>query len=248
MPKITTVNVNNTCFCCGSQAFYISYNSKKMRCVEKITQCPGFIKKAQESRNNNTTPEQRKSHMKLMSEKGNAVLKQLHTNSDWLANKGRTISEAVKLRGGHSGENNPMYNKTHSNEAKQKQSAKAIKRNPSCYIEATYTKIKNGIAIPKELKTEWELYREQVFNHTYKSWSHYQNKINPHNLERGADYELDHKFSITEGFKQNVSPEIIGHYANLELLPKFDNRSKRIRCSIALTELNELITTAEQIQ
>ena len=68
------------------------------------------------------------------------------------------------------------------------------------------------------------------------------------NLERGADYELDHKFSITEGFKQNVSPEIIGHYANLELLPKFDNRSKRIRCSIALTELNELITTAEQIQ
>jgi hypothetical protein len=245
MPKLTNVNVNNTCYLCGCQAFYISYNSKKMRCVEKITQCPGFIKKAQASRDSKITPEQRRAHMKLMSERGNAVLKERHNDRSWLATKGNKISKAIATRGGHSGENNPMYNKTHSNETKQKQSAKAIKRNPSCYIEATYTKIKNGIAISKELKTEWELYREQVLNHTYKSWTHYQNKINPQNLERGANFELDHKFSITEGFKQNISPEIIGHYANLELLPKFDNRSKRISCSITL---EELIKAVEQIQ
>ena len=245
MPKLTTANVNYTCYLCGCQAFYISYNSKKIRCVEKITQCPGFIKKAQATRDSNTTPDQRRAHMKRMSEKGNAVLKVKHSDSEWLTTKGSRISEAIANRGGHSGKNNPMYNKTHSNDTKQKQSAKAIKRNPVCYVEATNTKIKNGIAISKELKTEWGLYREQVLNHTYKSWAHYQNKINPQNLERGYKFELDHKFSITEGFKQNIAPEIIGHYTNLELLPKFDNRSKHISCSITL---DELIKAVDQTQ
>lgn len=237
MPKLTTVNTNNTCFLCGGQAFYISYNSKKMRCVEKITQCPGFVKKAEASRQRNMTAEERRSHMKTMSERGNSVLKELHTDSDWVAEKGSKISAAVKSRGGHSGINNPMYGKSHSIDTKQKLSERANKRNPACYTEATETKIARGIAIPKEQKTDWELYREQVFNHTYKSWQHHQDKINPLGLERGREYELDHKFSITEGFKQGVDPAVIGHFSNLELIPKSVNRSKRIRCSITLEEL-----------
>lgn len=240
MPKLTTNDVNNTCYLCGSQAHYISYNSKKMRCVEKITQCPGFVEKAEKSRQNNMSKEDRRIHMKKMSERGNAKLKELHTNKEWVATKGSNISESVKLRGGHTAENNPMYGKSHSDSTKKKLSDKANKRNPECYSTATETKIQRGLAIPKEHKTEWELYRDQVFNYTYKSWQHHQNKINPRGLVRGSEYELDHKFSITEGFKQNVSPEIIGHYTNLELLPKDANRSKRIKCSITLEELTQL--------
>lgn len=240
MPKLTTVNTNNTCFLCGGQAFYISYNSKKMRCVEKITQCPGFVKKAEASRQRNMTAEERRSHMKTMSERGNSVLKELHTDSDWVAEKGSKISAAVKSRGGHSGTNNPMYGKSHSIDTKQKLSERANMRDPTCYAEATETKISRGIAIPKEQKTDWELYREQVLNHTYKSWQHHQDKINPLGLERGSEYELDHKFSITEGFKQGVDPAVIGHFVNLELIPKSVNRSKRIRCSITLEELLQL--------
>jgi len=237
MPKLTTVNANDTCFLCGGQAFYISYNSKKMRCVEKITQCPGFVKKAEASRQRNMTAEERRSHMKKMSERGNSVLKELHTDSDWVAEKGSKISAAVKSRGGHSGINNPMYGKRHSIDTKQKLSERANKRDPVCYAEATETKISRGIAIPKEQKTDWELYREQVLNHTYKSWQHHQDKINPLGLERGSEYELDHKFSITEGFKQGVDPAVIGHFSNLELIPKSVNRSKRIGCSITLEDL-----------
>jgi hypothetical protein len=48
MPKLKTLNSNYTCYLCGCQAFYISINSKKMRCVEKITQCSGFIEKAKQ--------------------------------------------------------------------------------------------------------------------------------------------------------------------------------------------------------
>jgi len=208
-----------------------------MRCVEKITQCPGFVKKAEASRQNRMTVEERRSHMKQMSERGNARLKKLHLDSDWTAEKGNKISKAVKIRGGHSGINNPMYSKSHSVDTKQRLSERANNRDPGCYINATKTKISRGIAIPKEQKSEWEFYKEQVLNHTYKSWKHHQDKINPLGLERGSKYELDHKFSITEGFKQSVDPSVIGHYANLELLPMLVNRSKRIKCSITLEEL-----------
>jgi len=241
MPKLTTNDVNYTCYLCGCQAHYISYNSKKMRCVEKITQCRGFVEKAEASRQRNMSKEERRAHMKKMSDKGNKSLSGLHKDSKWLAHKSEKISEAISKRGGHANENNPMYGKTHSTITKKKLSEKANKRNPECYSTATDTKIQRGLAIPKEKKSEWELYREQVFNYTYKSWRHHQHKINPGGLHRGAEYELDHKFSITEGFKQNVDPKVIGHYTNLELLPKYVNRSKRIKCSITLEDLLQLV-------
>lgn len=240
MPKLITECVDNTCYLCGCQAYFISYNSKKLRCVEKITQCPGFVKKAEETRQKNISKEKRRAHMKNMSEKGNTILKELHTNKDWLTAKGDKISKSIENRGGHIGENNPMYRKSHSSITKKKMSEKANKRDPECYLNATDTKIQRGLAIPKEQKTKWELYREQVLNYTNKNWQHCQDKINPLGLQRGKNYELDHKYSITEGFKHNVDPIIIGHYTNLELLTTEINRSKRIKCSITLAELTQL--------
>jgi len=240
MPKLKTLNSNYTCYLCGCQAFYISINSKKMRCVEKITQCSGFIEKAKATRNKNISLEDRNAHMKAMSIRGNASLKELHNNPEWLASKSKRISSAVAARGGHLGDKNPMYGKHHSIETKQQQSAKAAKRDNACYTAATNTKIANGLAIPKAQKSDWELYREQVLNYTYKSWKNHQDTINPTGLVRGSEYELDHKFSITEGFKQSVDPLIIGHFVNLELLPKSKNRSKRIACSISLDDLRQL--------
>ena len=237
MPKLTTVDVNNTCFLCGGQALYISHNSKKMRCVEKITQCTGFIKKAESSRRKNMSQKERRNHMKKMSERGNEVLKKLHANSDWNTRKGNKISNAIKNRGGLVGSNNPMYGKNHNSFTKRKLSEKANMRNPSCYIKATETKIVRGMAIPKEQKSEWERYKEKVLNHTNKNWKYHKDKINPLKLKRGKKYELDHKFSITEGFKQGIDPSIIGHFLNLEIIPKSLNRAKHTKCSVTLEEL-----------
>jgi hypothetical protein len=239
MPKLISPNFNDTCFLCGCQAYWISVNSKQLRCVEKITQCTGFINKAQSTRDANTTSEERKAHMKKMSKNGNAILKKLHNDPDWLVNKSKNISEAVEKRGGHSGSNNPMFGRTHKQSTKRKQAVKAQNRDPKCYEQGTDTKIKNGSATPKHLKSAWDLYREKVENITIKNWKKHYNKINPNNLPRGQQYELDHKFSKTEGFLNNVPPEVIGHYANLELIPKNQNRSKRTKCSITLTELYE---------
>lgn len=51
------------------------------------------------------------------------------------------------------------------------------------------------------------------------------------------EYWLDHKFSISEGFKNNIPPYIIGNIINLEMLPYKDNISKYVRCSISKEEL-----------
>lgn len=52
-------------------------------------------------------------------------------------------------------------------------------------------------------------------------------------------YHLDHKYSILEGFKNNISPNIIGDIKNLEFISWEDNIKKRNKCSITI---NELIT------
>jgi hypothetical protein len=208
-----------------------------MRCEEKVSRCPAVIKKAQATRDANTTPEERQAHMKKMSQKGNSVLQERSKDIEWVTKKSNNIAAGVRHRGGHSGINNPMHGRTHSDETKQKLSNRAKNRDPACYLKATDTKISLGISIPKDQKTEWEVYREKVHNHTRTSWQGYQVIINPLNLKRGSEYELDHKFSVTEGFKQGVSPSTIGHYANLELIPKDANRSKRINCSVTLEEL-----------
>jgi len=51
------------------------------------------------------------------------------------------------------------------------------------------------------------------------------------------EFHLDHKYSIFEGYKYSVPPEIIGHIGNLEMLNSRVNMSKNIKCSITLEEL-----------
>lgn len=55
-------------------------------------------------------------------------------------------------------------------------------------------------------------------------------------------YQLDHKYSILEGFKNDISPEIIGNIKNLEFIPWEENLKKSDNCSITLEELtNDII-------
>jgi hypothetical protein len=176
-------------------------------------------------------------HMKQMSKSGNEKLKELHKNPEWLEHKSEQISKKVTDRGGHNGHNNPMFNKTHNQQTRSEQSSKAQLRNPSVYERATLTKIANGIAIPKELKTKWELYKEKVDNITRSNWIQYENLINPENYPRGQLFNLDHKVSKRDGFINDVPPEVIGHYKNLEILTEFANKSKGSNSSITIDEL-----------
>jgi predicted HTH domain antitoxin len=50
-------------------------------------------------------------------------------------------------------------------------------------------------------------------------------------------YHLDHKYSILEGFKNKISPKIIGGIKNLEFIPWEENIKKRTKNSITINEL-----------
>ena len=54
--------------------------------------------------------------------------------------------------------------------------------------------------------------------------------------ERGG-FELDHKFSVSEGWKRQISPEILAKKGNLRFISKQENLRKSGRCVITLEEL-----------
>lgn len=109
--------------------------------------------------------------------------------------------------------------------------------------EKRYTKlVEEGIWIDKELKSERDLYYEDVWKITEK-----QNLESLPNFEKRGNikfkkdaHHLDHRFSISEGFKHSIPPEIIGNIVNLEMLPAIENIHKSGKCSITLKKLKEL--------
>lgn len=90
------------------------------------------------------------------------------------------------------------------------------------------------ISISLEEKNDYKRYRKLVYHYTRKS-------IRKNKLKKycGSEYHLDHKFSISKGFKLGVLPEIIGFIGNLEYIPAIDNLKKLDKCSISLEELME---------
>ncbi len=57
------------------------------------------------------------------------------------------------------------------------------------------------------------------------------------NYTNDDSYHLDHKYSVLEGFKNGIAPEIIGNIRNLEFIPWKENQSKSSKCSITIEEL-----------
>jgi hypothetical protein len=100
------------------------------------------------------------------------------------------------------------------------------------------TKVKKGIITPREKRTSRQLYYESVMSLTKKSWVEHFNKINPNRLNR-SEWDLDHIFSIQEGFRQEIPPYIISHWTNLRMLEPKENYSKGMRCDKTKEQLFE---------
>lgn len=88
------------------------------------------------------------------------------------------------------------------------------------------TKVKNGVIIPNDKLTEWELYRRKVRKLTernretllnnWNGFDYYENNYIKDNFiydHTDPRYPtLDHKISIMYGFKNNISAEIISYF------------------------------------
>jgi len=87
-----------------------------------------------------------------------------------------------------------------------------------------------GLWIPLDQISDWELYKRTVRKQTEINYSLYKDKINPSNYNRvlcGKDgHQLDHIISVQEGFLNNVPSYIIASEDNLQMLTWSENRAK----------------------
>lgn len=91
-----------------------------------------------------------------------------------------------------------------------------------------------GLIKSDEYKTDYEIYRRNVDRLTSKNPIHLLENFN----KRGVTgYHLDHKFSVSEGFKQNILPYHIASMKNLEMIDGSLNRQKSTNCSISREDL-----------
>lgn len=100
------------------------------------------------------------------------------------------------------------------------------------------TKVKKGIVTPREKRSARQIYYDSVVRLTKISWIEHFNKINPKRLNR-SEWDLDHIFSIQEGFRQGIPPYIIAHWTNLRMLAPSENYSKGMRCDKTKDQLFE---------
>lgn len=86
----------------------------------------------------------------------------------------------------------------------------------------------------------WQITRQHIklYGETYLGES-YDRMIHTNSSQK--DYKLklsiDHKYSINEGFKFKISPEIIGSIINLDIINFSENSSKNKNCSITKESL-----------
>jgi len=83
---------------------------------------------------------------------------------------------------------------------------------------------------------DFRLYKYRVNKITEKNYKLYQKEISK-GKKRSRKSHLDHKYSIVQGFKDNILPTVIGSKSNLEMLSAYENVTKRENCSITKEEL-----------
>lgn len=99
-------------------------------------------------------------------------------------------------------------------------------------------RIKNGTQINDDLINSFLDYKKIIVNRSTTIYRNNTKEINPNNLKRGIKhYHIDHKYSIKQGFLNNIPIEIITHPCNLNMIWWKDNLEKQDRCDINMNEL-----------
>ena len=100
---------------------------------------------------------------------------------------------------------------------------------------------KKGIILPLDLMPASLAYRAQVHKVTMQQPLHLLENFNlrgpstanPHD----NNFHIDHIFSVADGFKNEISPEIIGNICNLRMLHHTANVKKSAKSEITMAEL-----------
>jgi len=135
--------------------------------------------------------------------------------------------------------NKGMIGIQQSKETKEKVRTTRKKRKENGLYDHIYLK-KTGYTYEEFQKTlpEFKKYCKKVRCETNKQpLSELKNYEKRGGAKNKNAYHLDHKYSITSGFRNNVCPKIIGNICNLEMIPWKENLTKSLNCSISLENL-----------
>ena len=111
------------------------------------------------------------------------------------------------------------------------------------YLKSLTTKVKSGMYVPPSSKSALQRYRSECMKITKSNnLSLIENIDKRKSTGALGGYHLDHKVSISFGFKNNVDPKIIGHICNLEMIPWEENLKKNLNCSISVEQLRDQIS------
>lgn len=107
-------------------------------------------------------------------------------------------------------------------------------------IKGNITKSTNGLILDASVRNEFYRYKAIVTYLTEKHRKHISvGYITGLAGEDGA-YHIDHKFSIMQGYKNRISPLVIGNIKNLSMIPWEENLSKHTASSLDIIELLKL--------
>jgi len=95
------------------------------------------------------------------------------------------------------------------------------------------------IWVPLDDLSDYELYRREVFKYTNMNdltvLENFDKRARA-GIEGG--YNLDHNYSISQGYINGISPELIGSIKNLRMIPWKENVVKQGKCEITIEELS----------
>ena len=104
-------------------------------------------------------------------------------------------------------------------------------------IAGNLTKAKKGLITDPTMRPEFYRYKSVVTYLTEKyRLALTQGYVTGLAGKEGA-HHIDHKYSILTGYKNKISPLVIGHLQNLTMLPWKDNVSKHAKCSLTIEQL-----------
>ena len=108
-------------------------------------------------------------------------------------------------------------------------------------IKGNNTKIKKGLILPPECRNEFYRYKSVVSYLTGRYSKEISKGYKTGVCGVKSAYQLDHMYSIFTGFKNKISPFIIGCQYNLKMIPWEENILKHVNCSIKIENLFEMM-------
>ena len=179
---------------------------------------------------------------------GDSIKQTVATKGHWRKNdrkKAERANEKYSI-GYRNGNHKPLNERNRDHAAASEAAKKTCMEKYGVDNPAKHPSVKQKIAIKaKEWqsigidRTMYEEYYNAVKLVTKRNWYEHFYVINPDALQRGNEIHLDHIYSIHTGFKNNIPPEIIGHWTNLRMLSKKENSSKGKNCHKKTEQLYE---------